>query len=68
MKGVVGGRAGSWRVRIRGVEVGGGGARNRCVLNHNAPVPVPKKCVMIHNAPLLPPTPPSAIGGVVCHL
>jgi hypothetical protein len=24
MKGVVGGRAGSWRVRIRGVEVGGG--------------------------------------------
>ncbi len=31
---------------------GGGGLRdrNRCVVNHNGPVPVPKRSVMIHNA------------------
>jgi hypothetical protein len=26
--------------------------QDRCVRNHNAPVPVPKRSVMIHNAPL----------------
>ncbi len=38
IKGVGGGRVGSWRGTMRGVEVGGGGVRNRCVMNHNAPV------------------------------
>ncbi len=30
----------------------GGGVRdrNRCVVNHNGPVPLPKRSVMIHNA------------------
>jgi hypothetical protein len=60
----------SVRGRIKGVEGceggelegenkrGGGGEgledRNRCVMNHNAPVHVPKRSVMIHNAPLPP--------------
>ncbi len=45
-KGWRGGRVGSWRGRLRGVEA------------DNAPVPVPKRSVMIHKAPLPPSLPP----------
>ncbi len=57
IKGVEGGRVGNWRGENKrgGSWSVGLGDRNRCIMNHYAPVPVPKRSVMIHNEPLSPP-------------